>query len=179
MDKSIVEVPLARATRLVNHGPVVLLSTTDGSTPNAAPIAWLMPADFDPPLFVAVISRDQKTCDDLLQTREAVINVPTLAQVDLVRRLGSTSGRREAKLAGLPLAPAHVVQAPRLLGCAAWIEVVLEEILSEQREIYLLRGVHASAPQDALDEQGAPVVGRYPSLHHVGAKRFAIAERLA
>jgi flavin reductase (DIM6/NTAB) family NADH-FMN oxidoreductase RutF len=179
MHESTVEVPLARATRLVNHGPVVLLSTTDGTTPNAAPIAWLMPADFDPPLFLAVISKEQKTCDNLLQTREAVINVPTLAQIDLVRRLGSVSGRQEAKLSGLALAPGREVGAPRLPGCAAWIEVVLEEVVSEPREIYLLRGVCAAAPRDALDEHGAPVVSRYPSLHHVGAKRFAIAERLA
>ena len=55
----IVDVPLGKSYRLAGHGPVIILSTTDGTIPNAASVQWLMPADYDPPLFLAVIEAGQ------------------------------------------------------------------------------------------------------------------------
>jgi flavin reductase (DIM6/NTAB) family NADH-FMN oxidoreductase RutF len=174
----LVDVPLPKAYKLVNHGPVTVLSTFDGKVHNAAPVAWLMSADFDPPLFVAVISSGQKTHKDLIATGECVINVPVVGQVDLVRRLGSTSGNDAPKLENEPLFASEQVGAAKIAGCSAWIEAKLEEVISPAREVYLLRGVHAMARRSAVSDRWQYDVAAWPTLHHLGAKVFAVCDSI-
>ncbi len=42
-------VPLAKAYRLLNHGPTVLVSAAHGGQRNIMAAAWAMPLDFEPP----------------------------------------------------------------------------------------------------------------------------------
>lgn len=172
-----IPIPLNKSYRLVNHGPTTILSTWGDGRPNAASVAWLMPADFDPPLYLAVISAGQKTHTNLLATRECVINIPVLAQIELVRRVGTLSGNDGPKMDDVPWHPAAVVQGALIDGCGGWIEARLKDVMSEEHGVYLLEAVAATAPRGAVDDRFLYDPTAYPTLHHFGAKIFGVIER--
>jgi hypothetical protein len=52
-------VQLAHASRLINHGPTVLVTSAHGGRRNVMAAAWSMPVEFTPPRIAIVI--DKKT----------------------------------------------------------------------------------------------------------------------
>ena len=52
-----VAVDLAKASRLLNHGPTVLVSSAHAGQRNIMAAAWAMPLDFDPPKIAVVIDK--------------------------------------------------------------------------------------------------------------------------
>jgi flavin reductase (DIM6/NTAB) family NADH-FMN oxidoreductase RutF len=48
-------VELSRATRLLNHGPVTIVTSAHGGRTNVMAASWAMPLDFDPPKVVVVV----------------------------------------------------------------------------------------------------------------------------
>ena len=56
-----IPVPLAHAYRLLNHGATTLVSTAHGGRRNVMAAAWVMPLDFEPPKFAAVVAADTLT----------------------------------------------------------------------------------------------------------------------
>jgi flavin reductase (DIM6/NTAB) family NADH-FMN oxidoreductase RutF len=116
--------------------PVVLIGTTneDGSA-NIAPISsafWLG--------WRCVLGLDasSKTTENLLRTKECVLNLPSVNEVEAVDRLARTTGsspvpaaklargyRHEPKkfeTAGLTPAPSEIVSAPRAQECPVQME---------------------------------------------------------
>ena len=53
----VVPVDLAKAYRLINHGPTVLVSAAHGGRRNVMAAAWNMPLDFAPPKVAARLIR--------------------------------------------------------------------------------------------------------------------------
>src|SRR6218665_728910 len=53
----VVSVDLAKAYRLINHAPTVLVSAGHGPRRNVMAAAWNMPLDFAPPKVAVVIDR--------------------------------------------------------------------------------------------------------------------------
>lgn len=176
--KKLTRIPLTKSYKLVNHGPVVIITTFDGKKHNAAPIAWLMPLDFDPPRFAAVISSGHKTFKNLMKTKECVINIPTSGQVGLVSRLGSVSGHKVDKMKGIPSFPARKVKAMKIEGCVAWIEAKLEKIISPKWDLLLLKGVDTSATPGAVDGKYEYLLKKYQTIHHLGGKSFGACQRV-
>jgi hypothetical protein len=122
-----VPVQLDHAWRLLNHGPTTLISTAHGERRNVMAAAWVMPIDFTPPKFAAVIAADTWTRELLLASGECVLHAPTTEQAALTNAVGTSSGREGDKFARLRIAtePGAAVRAPLVAGCAAWIECTL------------------------------------------------------
>ncbi|MBX9613301.1 MAG: hypothetical protein K2X51_16915 [Burkholderiales bacterium] len=53
-------VALEHASRLINHGPTVLVTGAHGGRSNIMAAAWSMPVEFTPPRIAVVI--DKMTC---------------------------------------------------------------------------------------------------------------------
>lgn len=180
-----IPVPLAHANRLLNHGPTTLVSTAHGGRRNAMAAAWVMPIDFEPPKFAAVIAADTFTRELLLASGECVLHAPTAAMVDLTYALGSSSGRDGDKLARLQVAtePASLVAAPLLAGCAAWLECrrLPEPAIEERYDLFVLECVAAWADDTCWargDWQFADASRR--TIHHrKGGQFFATGESIA
>jgi flavin reductase (DIM6/NTAB) family NADH-FMN oxidoreductase RutF len=119
-----IPVPLAHAHRLLNHGPTVLVSTAHAGKRNVMAAAWVMPLDFEPPKFAAVIAADTWTRELLLAAGECVLQAPTTEQLAMTYAVGTASGRDGDKFAqhGLSTERGERVQAPLLAGCACWLE---------------------------------------------------------
>ncbi|MFY7856100.1 MAG: flavin reductase, partial [Rubrivivax sp.] len=50
-------VPLDKASRLLNHGPTVLVGSAHAGCVNVMAAAWAMPLDFTPPKVAVVIDK--------------------------------------------------------------------------------------------------------------------------
>jgi hypothetical protein len=50
-------VELAHASRLINHGPTVLVTSVHGGRRNVMAAAWSMPVEFTPPRLAIVIDK--------------------------------------------------------------------------------------------------------------------------
>jgi len=48
-------VDLSRATQLLNHDPVTLITSAHGGRSNVMAASWAMPLDFNPPKVVVVV----------------------------------------------------------------------------------------------------------------------------
>jgi flavin reductase (DIM6/NTAB) family NADH-FMN oxidoreductase RutF len=170
-------VELAKAYRLLNHGPVTLVASAAGGERNVMAAAWVMPLDFDPPKLAAVIAAGTRTRRLVEASGEAVISVPVAAQAELVMAVGSTSGEEGDKFEryGIATSPASKVAAPLVEGCAAWLEcrVLPEPRLQDAHDLFLLEVVAAWA-DDAVFPGGR---WRFPddahrTLHHVAGGAF-------
>lgn len=179
-----IPVPLRHAHRLLNHGPTTLVSTAHGGRRNVMAAAWVMPLDFEPPKFAAVVAADTFTRELLLASGECVLHAPTSAQLDLTYAVGTRSGREGDKFADLTIAtePGSHVAAPLVAGCAAWLECRrLPEPASEERyDLFVLECVAAWA-DDAWWHGGEWqfASGGPRTIHHLkGGVFFATGERL-
>ena len=180
-----VPVPLDHANRLLNHGPTTIVTTAHQARRNVMAAAWVMPLDFTPPKFLAVVAQDTFTRELLDASGECVLHAPTTAQLELTYAVGSHSGRDGDKFERLQIAtePATVVRAPLIAGCAAWLEcrVIAEPGIQQRYDLFVLECVAAFA-DDALWQRGefrfAPDGPR--TIHHSkGGVFFATGERLA
>jgi flavin reductase (DIM6/NTAB) family NADH-FMN oxidoreductase RutF len=168
---------LDRCYRLLNHGPTILVSTSDGRAPNACPIAWCMPIDFDPARFALVISDAHKTYENLQLVPECVLNLPTVEALREVMICGNESGRGGDKLAraGIAHHPSTLVRPPRLDCCVAWIEArVVALPAAEQDFAVVVEVLVAECRPGAMTPEGFLDVEKVRTLHHLGGNRFAL-----
>lgn len=77
-----VPVELAKSYRLLNHGPVVLVTAAAGGRDNVMPAAWVMPVDFDPPLVAAVLASGTFTRELVDASGELALSIPPASMLD-------------------------------------------------------------------------------------------------
>ena len=148
-----VAVPLAKSYRLMNHGPVTLISAAHDGARNVMAAAWAMPLDFMPPKLVVVVSGGDHTRKLIDASRELVVQVPPRAMAQVTHDVGSCSGRDVDKWAqfGLAWEPGSVVDAPLVCGCVAWLECrLLDEPGIADRYDLLVAEVVAAWADDAV-----------------------------
>jgi len=140
-------VDLARATRLLNHGPVTLITSAHGGRSNVMAASWAMPLDFDPPKIVVVI--DSKTLTRQLVEAGGVfgLQLPTCDFARQTLAVGSSTGAEIDKLAALQLDTfaAQKIQVPMLEGCVAWFECKVIPDVSQQHDLIIAEVVAAYA----------------------------------
>jgi flavin reductase (DIM6/NTAB) family NADH-FMN oxidoreductase RutF len=118
-------VALNHASRLVNHGPTVLVTSAHGGRRNVMAAAWSMPVEFTPPRIAVVIDKKTRTRELVAASGAFGICIPGAALVDLTYAVGSASGRDQDKFArhGIAARGGPVLGMPLLEeGCAAWLE---------------------------------------------------------
>ena len=172
-------VPLDRCTRLLNHGPTVLVSAEAGGKRNVMAAAWSMPLDFMPPKVAVVLDKQTHTRTLILESGHFVLAVPTVAIAALTDRVGSTSGRDEDKFGpGLATAePGPATGAPLVDGCVAWLECRrLPEPHIEQAYDLFLGEVVAAWADDRVFRAGRwhfdEADPSLRSLHHIAGGHF-------
>lgn len=174
-----VEVPLDIAYRLHTHGPTVLVSAANGDDRDVMAAAWNMPLDFSPPKLTVVLDKISWTRALLEQSGTFVVQVPTVAQMDLVNRVGSTSGKTIHQEQHMDkLTAEHIAsfqgkytKAPLIEGCAAWMECrLIPEPHNQQTYDLFIGEVIAAWADSRVFKDGHWHFDQHPelrSLHHV------------
>lgn len=170
-------VPLPHAHRLLNHGPVTLVGTAHGGRRNVMAAAWVMPIDFEPPKFAAVIAAATLTRELLLASGACTLMAPTDAQLAMTHAVGTQSGRDGDKFErhGLTATTGATVAAPLLDGCACWLECrrIPEPHVESAYDLFVLECTAAWA-DDTLWRDGAwQFVAQGPrTIHHLKGGLF-------
>jgi flavin reductase (DIM6/NTAB) family NADH-FMN oxidoreductase RutF len=160
--------PLAEVYRLIEPGPVVLVSTMSGGRANIMTMSWHMMVDFEPPIIACVMSNRDYSFEALKKTRECVINVPTVELAKKVVGCGNTSERDVDKFKqfALTASEASSVRAPLIDECYASLECkVIDTKLVTRYGIFILEVVKAW-----MDPSN-----KHPrTIHHQGKGKFAV-----
>jgi flavin reductase (DIM6/NTAB) family NADH-FMN oxidoreductase RutF len=185
-------VPLDRCTRLLNHGPTVLVSAEHEGRRNVMAAAWSMPLDFLPPKVAVVLDKQTFTRRLVEASGRFALAVPPVALAALTQRVGNTSGRDVDKFAAAGAAdvlaraePGPATGAPLVDGCVAWLECRrLPEPHVEQAYDLFLGEVVAAWADDRVFRGGRwHFAGADPALrtlHHVAGGHFlAIGDEVA
>ena len=148
------DVALEKAYRLLNHGPVTLVTFEHEGACNVMAASWVMPLDFDPPKLALVLDRNTYSRGLLEGSGTFVINLPGRQQAELTLAVGNCSGQAQDKFAQFGITPqrAKAVQAPIVPGCLAYLECrVIEEPGVQQRyDLFVAEVVAAYADERAF-----------------------------
>ena len=177
-------VELRHASRLVNHGPTVLISARHGDRINVMAAAWSMPVEFTPPRIAVVIDKSTCTREMVLASGTLALNLPCAALADVTYTVGSVSGRDDASDKFTRFNIAHfegpALGLPLVAGCVVWMECKLlrEPHTEAAYDTFFVEVVSAQADSRVFAN------GRWSftddnaelhTLHHLGAGAFARA----
>ena len=76
--------PLSEVYRLLEPGPVVLVTTARAGRANIMTLSWHLMMEFEPPLVGCVVSNRNYSFASLKASRECVINIPTVELAETV-----------------------------------------------------------------------------------------------
>jgi len=172
-------IELPHAYRLLNHGPVTLVSSAHAEARNVMAAAWAMPLDFDPPKVAVVIDANTYTRKLVEASGEFALNIPCRAMATKVLKAGSLSGRDLDKFAhaGLSSFAANAIKAPLIEECVAWLECrVLPRPDNQQRHDMFLAEVVAAQADDRVFREGRWQFDddNLRTLHYFGGGSFAM-----
>jgi len=180
-------VKLEHASRLINHGPTVLVTSAAGARRNVMAAAWSMPVEFTPPRIAVVIDKHTFTRELVLASGAFGISLPGTTLIDLTWAVGGASGRDVDKLArhGLVTVAGPVLGVPLLeAGCAAWLECrLIREPHAEDAYDTCFAEVVAAAADPRVFADGHwsfrdDNVG-LQTIHHLGGGHFVHAGAVA
>ncbi|MDR5733763.1 flavin reductase family protein [Caballeronia sp. LZ025] len=176
-------VALEHASRLINHGPTVLVTSAHGDRRNIMAAAWSMPVEFTPPRIAIVIDKNTFTRELVAASDTFGVCVPGAALIDLAYAVGTTSGRDIDKFDAFKIQSTNgpVLGVPLIeSGSAAWLECrLISEPHSEQAYDTCFAEVVAAAADArvfanghwTIDESNADL----HTIHHLGAGKFVRA----
>lgn len=161
--------PLSKVYRLLEPGPVVLVTTAHKGKADIMTQSWHTMMEFEPPLVGCVIGGRSLSYEMLLKTKECVISIPTLELAKQVVGIGNCTGRKVDKFKKFKLTalPASQVSAPLIAECYANLECkVVDTRMVNKYGFFVLEVVKAW-----ID----PTQKKPRTLHHQGKGVFMVA----
>lgn len=152
--------------KLIEPGPVVLVSTAHKGKENVMAMAWHTMMEFTPPLIGCVVSDGDFSFGLLKASKQCVIAVPTVELAPKVVKIGNVTGKNldKFKKFGLTKLPASVVKAPLVGDCYANLECkVKDSRLVSKYNFFILEVVKAWVN---------PELKQPRFFHHVGSGHF-------
>ena len=175
MDKAPVR-PLTHAYRLLNPGPVVLVSVGDGERDNLFALTWNLPVRKDPPMVGILSGKRHFSYPFIERTGEFGISVPDRSLADAVYGCGTTTGKKvDDKFAefGLSREAAKRIKAPLVAEAVATLECRVAQVVDLGASALLIAQIlEASAATEHFREGQWTFDGGLELLHHLSGKKF-------
>lgn len=168
------------ARRLLNPGPVAIVTAAWRGLANAAPIAWTTPLSMQPPLVGIVVHPHRHTADMIRFSEEFAINIPPPALRKQVAFLGSQSGLNTNKLeaSGLETFSAMRIDAPLIEGCIAWIECGLQDVIAiGDHTLFVGKVVRVQALDEAYAGKWLLDDPAFSPLSYIGGTTYATIQQ--
>ena len=160
-----------KAYRLLESGPVVLVTTAHEGRANVMTMGFHMMVCHAPPLIGAVIGPWDHSLNALRATGECVLAIPGRDLAEKVVDIGNCSGDTVDKFKRFRLTavPASMVAAPLIGECLANIECrISDDTLAARHNLYILEAVAIALNDDRRERH---------TLHHNGDGTFMVAGR--
>lgn len=165
------EFPVENVRQFLEPGPIVLVSSAWQGKTNIMTMGWHMIMEMEPSLIGAYIWEENHSFEMILQSKECVINVPTVDLLTTVVNVGQSHGFEVDKFRKFKLtaAPSHKVKAPRIEECYANIECrLIDTGWVKKYSLFVFEAVHALAATSP----------KHPTtIHYRGQGQFMIAGR--
>ncbi len=150
---------ISKAFTLMESGPVVFVTTSDGKKNNIMTISWTMVMDFTP-IFAITTGLWNYSFAALRNSKECVISIPTVDMLDKIVGVGTCSGANTDKFEKFKLTPVkgkHVL-APLIKECLANIECKVIDIV-KKHNIVVLEGVASYFDNSRKEKRTVHAVG--------------------
>ncbi len=160
---------LSKVYRLIEPGPVLLMTTARKGRANVMTMSWHTMLDFEPPLIACVIGEGDYSFAALKATRQCVLAIPAAQMASKVVKIGNCHGDQmdKFKTFGLTPLPAATVAAPLIGECFANLECRVVDSV-RRYDLFVLEVVKAWTDP----AQRSPKM-----LHHQGYGKFAVDGR--
>ncbi len=172
------EIPIDIAYRLVNHGPVVMVSTkSPEGVYDIAPVAWNCPVRKSPSKILIGLGKTHKTYENIKSTGKFIICIPNLSSAEFVRYCGSVSGADENKFKKFPVNTEKGEKADALIpeGFTGYIECALDgEFQVGSVAMIIGEALKAGASKDGFTDRVSPEKESGRTIHHLGGGVFGI-----
>ena len=165
------------ALRLLNGGPVALVTTRFRNETNVMPAIWTISLSRRPPLIGVAVNPSRHTHDMLRFAEEFALNFPGRDLLNHTHYFGAVSGDNVGKLelAKLPTFRASKISAPLIENCLAHVECSLEDAIRlGDHTLFVGRVLFVHAEPEAFDETWLIQDRDYRPLHYLGADRYAV-----
>ncbi|MGZ2456863.1 MULTISPECIES: flavin reductase family protein [Rhizobium] len=162
------EISASQAYRLLEPGPIVLVTTSLEGTPNVMTMGFHMMVQHAPPLIGCVIGPWDFSHQTLKKTGECVIAIPATDLAETVVDIGNCSGDTVDKFErfGLGTRPAKDVAAPLLVDCLANIECRLADpSLVDRYNLFILEAKRIWIDETRKERR---------TMHHRGDGSFTV-----
>ncbi|MFH1540757.1 MAG: flavin reductase family protein [Elusimicrobiota bacterium] len=165
------------AYRLINHGPVALITTSDKKgKPNVMTLAWTTVVNSEPPI-IAIAMGEQAYSQKLIkETKEFVINIPDKKLMKKVLYCGSISGKNidKIKKAGLTQISSIKIKSPKIKECFAHIECkVINKFKFSDVMLFISKIIYADIEESAWADDEVLNTDKIKTIHHLGGGWFA------
>ena len=169
------------STRLINHGPVVLISVGDQEKDNLFTVAWNMPIRKDPPLVAIETGKSHYSYAFIAKTGEFGLNVPTASIAENVMAAGRVTGRTvddKWQHVGLTRHPASLIKAPLVAEAVANLECRVSQVVDLGASALLIAQVVAAVvDRNSFDGKVWRFDAGLELLHHLGGNTFSISSK--
>lgn len=168
------------ATRLIQPGPVVLVTSLFRAQHNVMTAGWLMPVGHDPVMIGVAIHPGRLTHEFVSRSEAFGLSIPTIDLLNAVHRCGVESGRDRDKFesAGLTPLDAFEIDAPLVEECVAHIECgVVERLTFTDHDLFIGEVLAASAAEELFTDRWRIQDGS-ELLHHIAADEYAALGRI-
>ncbi len=172
------EIPLSIANRLINSGPVILVTVHYEEKSNIITLAWQTPVSHTPPLVAISVGKTRYSHAMIEKSGEFVVNIPTHELLSVVDYCGSVSGRNVDKFKEMALTPqpAKEVVAPLIGECIGHLECKLSSSApAGDHTVFVGKIVSASAEESLFD--GYWMVDQAKLIHHLGGDVYTLPDK--
>lgn len=174
--------PLERylAPRLLQPGPLALVTSLFRSQHNVMTAGWLMPIGTNPVLVGLAIHPDRLTHELVSRSELFGLSIPTIELLNAVHRCGLESGRDHDKFESAQLTPmeASEIDVPLVGECIAHIECGVVERLSFTDHDLFVGEVLAASAIDELFTDRWRIQDGAELLHHVAGDEYVSLSRI-
>ena len=174
MDKR--EIPVSSANRLINSGPVILVTSIKDNQPNIITLAWNTPLSHSPMLVGISIGKGRYSHAIIENSKEFIINVPSLELLEKVHQCGTISGREGDKFKAVKLTPdkALKLKVPIITECIGHLECKVKDIFNVgDHSLFVGQVVAASAAKDFFD--ACWQIDKVHLIAHLGGNKYQIS----
>lgn len=172
------DLPLDKCWKLLNHGPVTIVTSAYAGEVNVMAASWAMPLDYDPPKVLLVLDRAAYSRKLVDASGEFGIQIPKRRIAEQTVAIGQSSGRDIDKFARFKLKtfPAKIIGAPMLEGCVAWMECKVIADDSQKYDLFIAEVVACYVDSEVFNENqwdfGSDTMDR--TMHYISSGEFFI-----
>ncbi len=170
-------IDLVRANRLINVGPVILITSKLDDNRNIFTAAWNMAVSHKPPIMAIASQKSNFSSELIIKSKFFIINIPHKDLKEKIIYCGKTSGRDVDKFDKCSFTPvkSNTNNVPIIRECIGHIECSLLNTF-EVGDHYLFVGevVSAYADEDKFDfENNVWILEKANLIQHVGGSYFS------